>query len=462
MEATVKNTAIFDKITKCRVQLLIDPNFALMANLVMLLDPIEDYTIKTACTNGEVVKYNPDFFATLTIAEVKGVLAHEAYHCVLLHHTRRAFRNFKMWNIAGDIVINLMLIESGMKLPECALIYPEFKNLSTEQVYNLISNADEQTKKEMEDKFQNGNFGDFEEANGKSSDSSDSKESGKDGKTENSTSSNADSSDSKESGKDEKTENATSSNTDSKDDKENKDGQGSGNDKGTDSQGDKRLGKQNAMDQENKWKINSQLVSQVAEKMSGKEAGSGFGAISRAINDSVSPTLDWKTILRIFADKVAKNEFSWSKPNRRLINRGLYLPSRAGQDLGTIIVVIDTSSSVTQKDLNQVAAELDEIRDIYKCKIIVIYVDSKIAKIEEYDQYDELNLVPYGGGGTDFRPAFKYLTNHYEIEPTCLMYFTDGCCFADRFPEEPEYPVLWVGMRQFTPPFGDFVLMSAV
>ena len=192
--------------------------------------------------------------------------------------------------------------------------------------------------------------------------------------------------------------------------------------------------------------------------MGGDSVGEGFGGLQRIIDDVANPLVDWQTLLRIFADKVVKNEFSWNKPNRRLINRGLYLPSRSGRDLGNLVVVIDTSGSVSQDDLNQIAAELNEIRSIYTCKIVVLYVDSKVANVEEYETYDELNLVPHGGGGTSFIPAFDWLEEHDEIEPTCLIYFTDGLCYS--YPEEPSYPVLWIGTRSFTPKFGDFALMS--
>lgn len=47
-----------------------------------------------------------------------------------------------------------------------------------------------------------------------------------------------------------------------------------------------------------------------------------------------------------------------------------------------------------------------------------------------------------GHGGTDFRPPFDYAAEHPELEPSCLIYITDGCGPAPDRP--PPYPVLWV------------------
>jgi len=38
----------------------------------------------------------------------------------------------------------------------------------------------------------------------------------------------------------------------------------------------------------------------------------------------------------------------------------------------------------------------------------VIYVDSKVAGVEDIDIYD-FQLHAKGGGGTDFRPGFEYI-----------------------------------------------------
>jgi predicted metal-dependent peptidase len=48
-------------------------------------------------------------------------------------------------------------------------------------------------------------------------------------------------------------------------------------------------------------------------------------------------------------------------------------------------------------------------------------------------------------GGTDFCPPFVYVAKHPEIEPSCLIYITDGYGPASDNP--PLYPVLWILTR---------------
>jgi predicted metal-dependent peptidase len=46
-----------------------------------------------------------------------------------------------------------------------------------------------------------------------------------------------------------------------------------------------------------------------------------------------------------------------------------------------------------------------------------------------------------GGGGTDFRPVFRYIDEHSELDPSLLIFFTDG---YGTYPERPPaYPVMW-------------------
>ena len=47
-----------------------------------------------------------------------------------------------------------------------------------------------------------------------------------------------------------------------------------------------------------------------------------------------------------------------------------------------------------------------------------------------------------GGGGTDFRPVFRYVEEHPELDPNLLVFFTDGR--GDRPERAPAYPVMWL------------------
>ena len=73
--------------------------------------------------------------------------------------------------------------------------------------------------------------------------------------------------------------------------------------------------------------------------------------------------------------------------------------------------------------------------------------------------HDDVELALRGGGGTSFRPVFDWVEEQ-EIEPRCLVYFTDG--YAD-FPEQPHsYPVMWAIIDSSeTPPWGEILHIDA-
>ena len=120
-------------------------------------------------------------------------------------------------------------------------------------------------------------------------------------------------------------------------------------------------------------------------------------------------------------------------------------------------MIIDTSGSIDQKELDMFAAELRSILTSYpETTIEVIYVDSKVAATQTVD-VNNLDLKAKGGGGTDFRPGYKYIEDN-DINPVCVLYFTDGYCWS--FPEkEPDYPTLWLisSTCKFNPPFGEVI-----
>ncbi|MDE7294327.1 MAG: hypothetical protein K2N72_07875 [Oscillospiraceae bacterium] len=89
--------------------------------------------------------------AGLNFEEWKFVLAHEYLHAGLQHHARRQGRDFELWNVACDFVINGWLKEMQIgQMPSRGLLYDEsLKNLSAEEIYDeLIKNLRKNSKHE--------------------------------------------------------------------------------------------------------------------------------------------------------------------------------------------------------------------------------------------------------------------------------------------------------------------------
>lgn len=57
--------------------------------------------------------WNPEFFAKLTPREVRGVLTHEYYHLVFGHLYGRRRKPAQLWNVATDLAINSIIVDSS-------------------------------------------------------------------------------------------------------------------------------------------------------------------------------------------------------------------------------------------------------------------------------------------------------------------------------------------------------------
>jgi len=88
-------------------------------------------------TAGEIY-INPSM--RLNEEEWKFVLAHEYLHAGLAHHERCGNRDFHLWNIACDFVINSWLLEMQVGvMPSVGVLYdPDLQNLSAETIYDML------------------------------------------------------------------------------------------------------------------------------------------------------------------------------------------------------------------------------------------------------------------------------------------------------------------------------------
>ena len=118
-----------------------------------------DDTIATACTDGKVIRFNPDFLLSLNKHEQVGLCVHEVMHVYSKHHLRRGNRNPTLWNVAADYFINQVIVDaiqmeqlhrgktgpraSCMALPDGALIDDRFRGMSTEQIYDVLVEDEE-------------------------------------------------------------------------------------------------------------------------------------------------------------------------------------------------------------------------------------------------------------------------------------------------------------------------------
>jgi len=179
------------------------------------------------------------------------------------------------------------------------------------------------------------------------------------------------------------------------------------------------------------------------------------GNIERMIAKITRDENDWRARLQRFAQQFAPIEPSWNRFNRRWVSQGVYLPGLNGTRMGTMVVVIDDSGSINETVLAAFTAETAAARAAaHPQKTYVLTCDARVNHTAVFDEYDELKIESHGGGGTDFRPPFKWLSEQ-GVEPDCLIYLTDG---YGRFPDTPAaFPVLWCMTSDVVAPWGDTV-----
>jgi len=409
------------KLTRARTQLLLNQPF--FGTLCLRLKLIEG-GVPTMATDGRRILFNPEFVRSLQPEELQAVLAHEVLHCALGHHCRRGQRDPQVWNEAADLAINPLLVANGFSLPAGALINPEFDNLSAEEIYarrlqpqhdgsNSSLQASGGPRNPQQDQSPSPGAGGQEQP--------------QDQITANTRIGAG------------RTESSRPGGFGEVMDASNEDGT-------TASEAERSR-------QQHEWSIAADQAIRSA-----KACGQEPNNIDRPLAESRQSKQDWRSILRAFVAARTPSDYRWNPPNRRFVASGLYLPSVARTGLGSIVIGVDTSGSIAEKQLEQFAGEISSICDEAQPESVhVVYCDAVVQGVQEFGPSQPIQLEPKGSGGTDFRPVFQWVEEN-GIDPACLIYVTDLFCHS--YPNPPEYPVLWVTDSRRNAPFGETVQIA--
>lgn len=185
-------------------------------------------------------------------------------------------------------------------------------------------------------------------------------------------------------------------------------------------------------------------------------------ALERALTEVLEPQVDWREkIIGFFARKPGGGTYNWRSADRRLITRNIIAPARSGYGAGPVVVAVDTSGSIGEKELAFFFGEMGGILDdVRPTMLYVIWCDAKVHRVDELENGADLlelraKKAP-GGGGTAFEPVFAQIQD-LGITPDALVYLTDG---YGSFPSSaPSYPVLWgdISGGKVNYPFGEVV-----
>jgi len=161
----------------------------------------------------------------------------------------------------------------------------------------------------------------------------------------------------------------------------------------------------------------------------------------------IDPKVPWHQTLRQYAIDQVKTDYNWTRPLKKMIDEGVYLPSEQPEDgISKAVVVMDTSGSIisypelVKQFGGEISAMLEEGLIEEMC---LLNVDSKVQGVQLLTKEDTpLGKIGIeGGGGTEFEPAFDWVEEN-NVYPSLLIYLTD---MYGSFPKTPpNYPVIWV------------------
>jgi len=193
-----------------------------------------------------------------------------------------------------------------------------------------------------------------------------------------------------------------------------------------------------------------------------KSQGSMPAGMERIIVGHLKPKVNWlqalRQRLRFGASRKASRDITWTVPNRRFLGASYIFPSNIGPDQPKIAFAIDTSGSMSEDDLKQAIAELEDIRKQFNAQVYFLDCDAGVYESRWISPYEPLPALQ-GGGGTDFAPVFSHLIEK-RIQPDYCVMFTDG---YGNFGDDPtqKFDVLWVITNQdVVPPFGDVIRVN--
>jgi predicted metal-dependent peptidase len=145
---------IEEKLVKSRVKLLRESPF--FGTLLLNAPHRVTEDIPTAATDGGTLLLNPSFMESQTQDHFQSILLHEVLHMALEHIDRMkdVFQSDPMTtNIAADIVVNGIIRDNRMSLPDEAVFDDDLKHLSIREIYNILRQKQQEDPDYLKKKY---------------------------------------------------------------------------------------------------------------------------------------------------------------------------------------------------------------------------------------------------------------------------------------------------------------------
>ncbi len=426
-------TALETKLAAARTRLILEKPFLGALVMHLPLKAADPKWCKTTATDARNFYFNPDYIARLTLEQTQFVLAHEAMHCALSHFNRRNHRQKHRWDVACDYAVNMILDEERMQGPDNALMSAAYRGLTAEEIYPVLHEDPPEETQDMHlfdnEPSEGGGEGEQQEQNDA--------EQGK--------------------GQGEKSE-PSSGESGGKPDQQ-QDGAGQGSEPEQASETQSAAGESEPTPPADLDKLDEQWKSRLAAAaQAARQAGKLSQSMLRLVDNLLAPQLPWRALLARYMMNAARDDYSFQRTSRR---EGEALMPRLYSQNVNVIVLLDTSGSVTQDELREFLTEIDALKAQVRAEVMLHACDDKLSAGGpwRYAMWESMHLPDAiaGGGGTDFRPPFEWVAREH-LAPDLLIYFTDAeGCFPER---EPAYPVVWLVKGKAETPFGTRIQLN--
>ena len=171
--------------------------------------------------------------------------------------------------------------------------------------------------------------------------------------------------------------------------------------------------------------IGDMLKNVVIETM-GQSRGKYPGGLMSLIEKIMAPpVITWQQVLAKLLNSIPAGKKPTVFRRNRLHPERLDLKGKLPDKELDIVFAIDTSGSVSNKEISEIANEIFAITKLMKTKITIVECDTSIGKVYEANCPDEVQLDVSGRGGTSFTPVFEWLKENKNKE-TILIYASDG------------------------------------
>jgi len=399
-----------EKMERARIQLLLDHPFFGYLGSYLEMDEEEDLEGPIG-TDHKKLYFNPDYIKGLEGSKVEACIAHGILHTVLGHQWRRGGRLKETWDCATDLATNWTLTRSGFNIPGESELDTDYEDKSAEEIYSILRLEGE-----------NGQETSSEEDSGKIIESGEGTGGGKMDKLEIE---------------------------------------------------DEELIDINSMDDHSSWteasddtdidpeQISEEWKRRVAESSTfAREEGNMPKALERIVEEILEPTLDWRRILRRYILQHAREDYDWMRPDRRLLQYGVYYPS-PNTEMLDIAIGVDTSGSIKDEDIEDFLSEMKgilESADTYRARLLAcdaeLHSEITVSREEGLDVkslIEDFSESLKGRGGTKYSPVFEALEDD-RIQ--VLIYLTDGRCREEI--DRPNFDVIWAITQEGTTEHLDF------